>query len=106
MPPENAPGSRAANPAASGGDWASQVTARVEDVVSVVRDKTVRPAYTAVRYIVVGVLGAVMSSVLGVLFAIGTIRVLNTEVWPDAQWASYLLVGGIFTGLGLFLMRR
>jgi len=40
-----------------------------------------------------------------VLLAVGVIRVLDTEVFHRRVWASYLVVGGIFSLTGLLFSR-
>ena len=91
-----------------GGDWAAQVTHKVEDVVSLVRDKTVRPIATAVRYLLFGLLALSVGALVAVLFAVFALRVLDTEVpiFRTRVWASYLVVAGIFWAVGLLLSRK
>ena len=91
-----------------GGDWAAQVTHKVEDVVSLVRDKTVRPIATAVRYLIFGLLALSVGALVAVLFAVFALRVLDTEVpvFRTRVWASYLVVAGIFWAVGLLLSRK
>jgi low temperature requirement protein LtrA len=91
-----------------GGDWPEQATRKVEDVVSLIRDKTVRPISQVVRYFVFGLLAGAVGTVMAVLFAIFAIRVLDTEVpvFRTRVWASYLVVAGIFWLGGLLLSRK
>jgi ABC-type Co2+ transport system permease subunit len=90
-----------------GADWATQVTGRVEKVVSVIRDRTVRPVESAVRYLVFGLLASVVGLVVLVLFCIVALRVLDNEVpvFHTRIWASYLVLSGIFWVAGLLLTR-
>ncbi len=85
-----------------------QATRKVEDLVSIIRDKTVRPVSQAVRYLLFGLLAIFVSVVMAVLFAIFAIRVLDTEVpvFRTRVWASYLVVAGIFWLGGLLLSRK
>lgn len=91
-----------------GNDWAATLTHKVEQGVSLVRDKTVRPVATAVRYLVFGLLAAFVGATMAVLFAIFAIRVLTTEVpvFHTRVWASYFVVAGIFWLAGLLLSRK
>jgi hypothetical protein len=89
-------------------DWAAQLTHKVEDVVSVIRDKTVEPVMTAVRYLVFGLMAFSVGTFFAVLFAVFTLRVLDAEVpvFRSRVWASYLVVAGIFWATGLLLSRK
>lgn len=92
------------------GDWAGQVTGKVEDVVSIIRDKTVRPVERGVQYLVFALLAGFVGLLVLCLFAIFALRVLDTEVpvFRSRVWASYLVLAGIFWIGGLLLskMRR
>ncbi len=89
------------------GDWAAQLTQKIEEIVGLVRDRTVRPVESAVRYVIVGIAAFVIVIVALVLFAIVVIRVLDNEVpfLQDRVWATYLIVAGIFWIAGLLLSR-
>ena len=91
-----------------GGDWPAQLTHKVEDVVSLIRDKTVDPVAKGVRYLIFGLLAAFLGITVVVLFAIFSIRVLVTEVpvFHTRVWAAYLVVAGIFAAAGLFFSRK
>ena len=90
----------------SGRDWASVATAKVEEVVSLIRDRTVTPVLRAVRYVIFGLLAVFIATLLAVLLATGAVPGARQLPLPTAAvWASYLVVGGIFSGLGLFFSR-
>lgn len=97
-----------AGPAGDGNDLAAKATAKVDEVVSVVRDKTVRPVSQAVRYLIFGLLALAVLGLLGVLFALFGLRVLDNEVpvFTHRVWASYLVLAGIFWLAGAFLSRK
>ncbi len=85
------------------GDWPAQATETVETVVVAIRDKSVRPLTLVARAIVYGfVSGAVVLMVL-TLSSVGVLRLLDIYVFPGRVWASYTMLGGIFTLAGLFL---
>lgn len=84
-------------------DWPSLVTAKVEELVSLLRDRTVVPVTKAVRFAIFGLLAMAIAMLLGVLFSVALIRVFDAEVFHQRVWASYLLVAGIFAALGLLL---
>lgn len=89
------------------GDWTAQLTQKVEDVVSLIRDRTVRPVQTGVRYFIFGLVASVVLLLALVLFVVSVLRILDTEVpvFHTRVWASYLVVSGIFWTAGLLLSR-
>lgn len=105
MPSDESAASGPAAKAPSGDDWAAHLTSRVEDAVSLVRDRTLGPVRTGVRFAILGLIAAAIGTFVAVLFAVGIIRVLDTEVFHRRVWASYLVVGGIFCAAGLLLTR-
>ncbi len=105
MSTDAAAGSGPTGSGAPPNDWAAQATAKIDEVVSIVRDKTVRPVGRVVRILILAFLTASVGALLAVLFAVGVVRVLDTEVFHAHVWASYLVVGGIFLLAGLFLSR-
>jgi hypothetical protein len=88
---------------ASGEDWAAQLTGRVEHVVEIVRDKTVRPVRTVVRGAIFGTIALALLLVVGTLIAVGVLRLLDDELFHRRVWASYLMLGGIFAVAGALL---
>ena len=86
--------------------WPSKVANAVEGVAETVRSKAVRPLEMVARAIVYGIVVAFVGLVLAILVAVGTIRVLNVYLFAGQEWASYLIVGGIFLLGGLFLSSR
>ncbi|TMM17230.1 MAG: hypothetical protein E6G01_06690 [Actinobacteria bacterium] len=90
---------------ASSGDWPAQATETVENVVVAVRDKSVRPLTLVARALVYGLVAGSVALVVLWLSSVGVLRLLNTYVFkgPQRVWASYTLLGGIFTLTGLFL---
>ena len=86
-------------------DWAAQLTEKVGQVVELVRDHTVRPVQRLVRAAVFGVLAFSVVVFVIVAVIIGVVRLLNNEVFDQRVWASYLLIGGIFVGIGTLISR-
>lgn len=84
-------------------DWAALLVAKVEDVVALLRDRTVAPVTKIVRYVIFGLVAIFIASLLAVLFAVLLVRVLDNYAFHQRVWASYLIVGGIFAGAGLLL---
>ncbi len=84
-------------------EWPAKVAGVVEGVADKVRSKALRPLETVARAVVFGVIVATVGLMLLVLMAVGTVRVLNVYLFSGQEWASYLIVGGIFVLGGLFL---
>ena len=74
----------------------------IDSVVAVVNDKAVRPAVTAARGVVFGVIIAVIAIMVLVLVCVGFIRLTTVYLFDDKVWISYLVLGAIFTVGGFF----
>jgi undecaprenyl pyrophosphate phosphatase UppP len=105
MSSDSGVGGASSNGGASGNDWAAVATAKVESVVSVIRDRTVTPVQRIVRYAIFGLLAIFIATLLAVLVGIGAVRVLDNYLFHWRVWASYLVIGGIFSAIGLLLSR-
>ena len=81
-------------------DWTTDAVDTLENVVSVVRDKTVVPAQKASRAVVFGLLVAFFVIVAVLMLAIALFRVLVIIVGD--VWLAYLILGGIFVLAGAF----
>lgn len=84
-------------------DWAARVTEKVEEIVALVRERTVHPVQQVVRGVIFGMIAFAIFVVVVVIVAVGLVRILNNLVFHSHVWASYLLVGGIFVVVGLLL---
>ncbi|MGH9178852.1 MAG: hypothetical protein ACRD0N_09905 [Acidimicrobiales bacterium] len=96
----------ASGPAVPGDDWTAQAADTIERVVVGIRDKTAVPLTTIARALVYGLLAAVMGLSVLILVVIGAVRALNAYVTQGEVWASYLLIGGIFTLGGTLTLRK
>ncbi len=76
----------------------------VDTVVATVNDKAIRPALVAARSVVFGIIIAVISIAVIVLFCVTFIRV--SVIAGHRVWASYIVLGLIFSGIGAFLYSR
>jgi hypothetical protein len=76
----------------------------IDTVVAVVNDKAVRPAVVAARGVVFGVIIAVVGITVLVLFCVGFIRL--TTIAGHRIWASYIVLGLIFSAVGAYLYSR
>ncbi len=76
----------------------------IDSVVATVNDKAVRPAIVAARGIVFGVIIAVVGITVVIMFCIGFIRL--TTIAGHRIWASYIILGLIFSAIGAVLYSR
>ena len=73
----------------------------IDSVVALANDKAVRPAVTAARGVVFGVIIGVIAIAVLVLFCIGFIRFTTVYIFHEV-WISYLVLGAIFIVGGFF----
>lgn len=85
--------------------WPDQLADGVESAVGLVRDKAVKPATTLAKALVYGPLAAIVGLTAMVLVAIAVVRGLN-DIPGFRDWISLCALGGLFTVVGLFLLRR
>jgi hypothetical protein len=78
-----------------------------------VRDKATVPLRTVARFLVYGIALAAVGAVIAVFVVAAGVRALTVYLpvgfAPGHRrrvWVSYLVVGGIFTLAGLFLLRK
>lgn len=79
-------------------DWATQATDTIEQVVGLVRDRTVKPARSASKAIVYGLLTAFFVATAAILLIIAFFR--GVFVITGRVWGAYFIVGGIMTIVG------
>lgn len=90
---------------AGGGDWASDIADRLEHLVTTVRSQTTDRLVSIARLVVFGLLAGIMGLMALVLLVIAAIRALD-ELVPQEVWLTYLILGAIFTGVGLLLWSK
>lgn len=78
----------------------------IDTIVDTINDRIVRPIILVARGIVFGLLIATLLVVAGVAVAIMGLRILDVYVFPTAIWASYLVLGGFFSLMGLILWAK
>ena len=86
-------------------DWGTQLAASFVDFIDTVKAKTTGPALILVRALVFGFLIFAVGVIALILFVVGLVRLINVYL-PEEVWATYLLLGTIFTGAGLFLWSK
>lgn len=87
-------------------DWAAKLTRSIETLVELVRDRSVRPVLLAARFAVFGIVAVAAVLVFAIAAAIGLVRLFDDLVFSGHVWATDTLVGGIFAGAGVLLMRQ
>ena len=95
-----------AMPEAAGQDWTVQAADTVERVVGSVRDKTTVPLTTIARVLVFGLLAAIVGTATLVFLTIGLVRAVDVYTGDGNVWIAHASVGGIFTLVGVFLLRK
>jgi hypothetical protein len=95
-------------PGDAGAQWQVRVIDTVEDVVTLVHDRVIRPLLLVTRALIFGVIVATMTLIVSILFSIAVIRLLDVYAFRGRVWASDALVGGLLTagGLVLWALRR
>jgi hypothetical protein len=76
----------------------------IDTVVATVNDRAVRPAIVAARSVVFGIVIAVIGITVVIMFCIGFIRL--TTIAGHRIWASYIVLGLIFSAVGAVLYAR
>jgi hypothetical protein len=95
----------------SGEDWPAQVADSIENFVGTVRDKTTGPLLSIAHAVVYGTFEAVVGLAAHDLREIALVRFVDSYL-PDSVfgeehvWATYLLLGLLFTIAGLVLWSR
>jgi hypothetical protein len=95
-------------------DWPVQATDSIVRVVDSVRDKTTGPVLNATRWVIYGLVLALLAVPVAVLLLVGVMRLSEGLLllvgqhfeWSwlhDPMWIVYLFYGGIFTLVGLVL---
>jgi hypothetical protein len=92
----------------SGGldDLPTRGTDLVDQLVSLLRDKTVRPATLVTRAVVFGIIVFAASVVTIVLLSVTLIRVLTVYAFDGRVWLSDLVVGALFVVVGMVAWSR
>ncbi len=78
----------------------------VDNLVALLRDKTVRPLTLVTRAIVFGIIVFAASVVTVVLVSITLIRLLTVYAFDGRVWLSDLVVGAAFVIVGLVAWSR
>ena len=86
-------------------DWAAETADRIDHAVLAVRAKTADPLIGVSRWVVYGLLAAIVGAMALLVMIIGLVRVMDVYL-PSGVWLPDVILGGIFALGGLFLWSR
>ena len=86
-------------------DWPRRVADRIVGIVGRIRAATDRPTANFARRLVYGLVMSVLVILMFVLGVIGLVRLIDSYL-PADVWATYVLLGGFFGGIGLALWAK
>jgi len=84
-------------------DLPAKATERIDQLVDLLRDKSVRPLTLAARAIMFGVIVFAASVVTVTLLSITFVRILTVYAFDGRVWLSDLVVGLLWVAAGLLL---
>jgi hypothetical protein len=92
-------------------NWAANLADTIERNVATIRNKTTRPLLLAYRGVIFGIVAVFGAAIALILLLIALIRALQALLdlafdHATAVWLSYLLVGVVFTIVGLIVMKK
>lgn len=86
-------------------DWPHRVADRIVGTVDRIRAATDRPTANLARRLVYGLIMTVLAILMFVLGVIGLVRLIDSYL-PGDVWATYVLLGAFFCGIGLVLWAK
>ena len=86
-------------------DWPGRVADRIVGIVGRIRGATDRPSANLARRLVYGLIMIVLAVLMLVLAVISLVRLIDTYL-PGEVWATYVLLGAFFSGIGLLLWAK
>ena len=99
--PRGIGGGAAASAGMAGIEWPKKAADAVEMVVDTIHDKAIRPAALIARAVVFGLVVAALITVLVVMVSVAVVRILDVYAFGRQVWASYTVLGGLLTLVGL-----
>jgi hypothetical protein len=85
-------------------DWTDQIVDRLVEIIERVRAATTGPLLKIVRAVVYGIIVVGLGIMVVTLLIITLIRLLDQL--PGGVWLPYLILGALFTLIGLILWTR
>jgi hypothetical protein len=95
-----------AGPGDAGAQWQMRVVDTVDDVVTALHERVIRPLLLAARAIVFGIIAAAMALVVSILLSIAAVRLLDVYAFRGRAWASDVVIGGLLAVAGAVLWTR
>jgi hypothetical protein len=83
-------------------EWPTKAVDLIDLLIDTIRDKVIRPVILVGRSIVFGLLIAALVIVLAVVVAVAILRLLDVYAFAHHVWASYTVLGVLFTVVGLW----
>ena len=87
-------------------EWPSKAVDLVDLVVDTVRDRIIRPVILVGRTIVFGLLIAAVVIVIATVVSVSVLRILNVYAFANHVWASYAILGGLFSIVGFWIWSK
>lgn len=92
-------------------NWATETTDKLVSLIDTVRSQTTQKVVYAARGAVFGVIAVMLGTLIVVLAILGLLRGVQSLLelaveWDRAVYISYLVVGAIFSLVGLVLFRK
>ncbi len=104
-----APTPRPSTPSLSAGvvpaEWPAQAADAIVDTIGKVRDKTTKPAITAARGVVFGLLAAIVGTVAAIMLLILVTRIYDNYS-PIGVWLLYTILAVVMIVPGALLLKR
>lgn len=92
-------------------NWATETTDKLVSLIDNVRSQTTQKLVYAARGAVFGVIAVMLGTLIVVVAIVGLLRGVQSLLelavdWDRAVYISYLVVGAIFSLVGLVLFRK
>lgn len=98
-------GDPAGSEAPEGRDWTSDLTDRLDELIGKVRTQTTDRLLRLARIIVFGFVAVVVGLMAAILAVVALVRLADVLI-PQEVWLAYLVLGGLFSGVGAFLWSK
>ena len=85
-------------------EWPAQAADTIVETIAKVRDRTTKPAITAARAVVYGLIVVIVGTIAAVLTVILVFRVLS--YLPGPMWTVYAVFAVVFSVAGFVLLHK
>lgn len=86
-------------------EWPAQAADAIVENIGKVRDKTTKPAITAARALVYGLIAAIVG-VLALILVLVFVARLYDNYMPGNIWPLYAVLGAVMIGAGLWALKK